>query len=260
MKEKVAIEGQDGGEGDEREGAYLKFEDGDISRNVIEDAKSRKTCPSSLNVLKLFLCLCVMILLDQPTELEEKPAAAMRSNFAAASEIEMALRSNQSISTVSRPIWAVGENYRFEPAFVESRKLVNEMGKMLSFQVVIEGSMNSSNPYFSSSWRRNFAVTFAGCEVTRVSASTSHVDTTLPPPDSISSLFLGTLRLRVWNNFLLSELENGCFGVFVMVVLSPSPKIFWRIVGLKGLCDVAVLKAMLESGAKGGCQVDVKRL
>ncbi|KAK6937078.1 hypothetical protein RJ641_034108 [Dillenia turbinata] len=226
------------------------------------------------------------------------------------SEIETAFQSYHSISAVSRPIWAVGENYRFEPAFVESKKLVNEIGKMLSFQVIIEGSMNSSNPYFSSSWRRNFAL--AGCEVTRVSASTTHVDTTLPPPDSISSLF---------------ELENGCSGVFVMVVSSPSPKIFWRIVGLKGTVqvergikdgrhgylasvygpdgqckssfypfsgvtqelkcfihdfsqaalkkdssyeaevrggylegarDVAVLEAMLESGAKGGCQVDVK--
>jgi hypothetical protein len=29
---------------------------------------------------------------------------------------------------------------------------------MMSVQVIIEGSMNSSNPYFSSSWRRNFTV------------------------------------------------------------------------------------------------------
>jgi len=32
------------------------------------------------------------------------------------------------------------------------------IGKMMSVQVIIEGSMNSSNPYFSSNWRRNFTV------------------------------------------------------------------------------------------------------
>ncbi|KAL5983303.1 hypothetical protein ACLOJK_017387 [Asimina triloba] len=52
-------------------------------------------------------------------------------------------------------VWAVAENYRFESAFTESRKLLNDIGDMMSVQVIIEGSMNSSNPYFSSSWRRN---------------------------------------------------------------------------------------------------------
>lgn len=33
-----------------------------------------------------------------------------------------------------------------------------EIGDMMSIQVIIEGSMNSSNPYFSSIWRRNFNV------------------------------------------------------------------------------------------------------
>ncbi|RHN39278.1 hypothetical protein MtrunA17_Chr8g0342111 [Medicago truncatula] len=32
---------------------------------------------------------------------------------------------------------------------------------MMSVLVIIEGSMNSSNPYFSSSWRRNFTVRVA---------------------------------------------------------------------------------------------------
>ncbi|XP_028204189.1 uncharacterized protein LOC114388053 [Glycine soja] len=102
-----------------------------------------------------------------------------------------------------------------------------------------------------------------GCEVVSVSAMTSHVDLTLPPPDNISSVF---------------HLENGCSGVFVMVVSSRSPKVsfygtdgqnkssFFPFSGvteelkafindvsentLKGAKDVAVLEAMLESGAK----------
>ncbi|KAI7735547.1 hypothetical protein M8C21_004736, partial [Ambrosia artemisiifolia] len=124
----------------------------------------------------------------------------------AISEAETALSSYKSLhnNPSAQKIWAVAENYRFEPAFVESKKLVSEIGDMMSVQVLIEGSMNSSNPYFSSSWRRNFTGGFildmgvhyiaglrmlVGCEVAAVSATTSHVDTTLPPPDTISSLF-----------------------------------------------------------------------
>nr|XP_043609397.1 uncharacterized protein YMR315W [Erigeron canadensis] len=173
--------------------------------------------------------------------LQEKPAAS------SISEVETALSSYISLynNPSDQPIWAVAENYRFEPAFVESSKLVSEIGKMMSVQVIIEGSMNSSNPYFSSSWRRNFTGGFildmgvhyiaglrmlVGCEVASVSATTSHMDTTLPPPDTISSLF---------------QLENGCSGVFVMLVSSKSPKIVWRVAGLNGTVQV-------ERGNKDG--------
>lgn len=97
-------------------------------------------------------------------------------------EIENAIASYNAISSnfSVKPIWAVAENYRFEPAFVEvlvfnisglvpcipsyspfllqSKKLVAEIGNMMSVQVIVEGSMNSANPYFLSSWRRNFTV------------------------------------------------------------------------------------------------------
>ncbi|KAI9081924.1 hypothetical protein K1719_036186 [Acacia pycnantha] len=166
--------------------------------------------------------------------LQEKPAAACTS------ELETAIHNYKSIS-VDVPgnlIWAVAENYRFERVFVESKKRVAEIGKMMSVQVIIEGSMNSSNPYFSSSWRRNFNGGFildmgvhyvaglrmlVGCEVLSVSAMTSHVDMTLPPPDNISCVF---------------HLENGCSGVFVMVVSSRSPKILWRVVGINGTVQI----------------------
>ncbi|XP_063937137.1 dehydrogenase FPY6-like isoform X2 [Daucus carota subsp. sativus] len=155
-------------------------------------------------------------------------------------EAETALSCYNSIcaKVPGQPIWAVAENYRFEPAFVESKKLMAEIGDMMNIQVIVEGSMNSSNPYFSSTWRRNFTGGFVldmgvhfiaglrmlvGSEVDSVSATTSHVDASLPPPDIISSLF---------------QLENGCSGVFVMVVSSKSPKIVWRIVGLNGTLQV----------------------
>lgn len=173
--------------------------------------------------------------------LQEKPAAACIA------EAEKALMHYNSMaaSMTQQPIWAVAENYRFEPAFTESNKMLAEIGDIVNIQVIVEGSMNSSNPYFSSSWRRNFFGGFiidmgvhfvaglrmlVGCEVASVSSLTSHVDMTLPPPDNISALF---------------QLKNGCSGVFVMVVSSRSPKIVWRVVGLNGTLQV-------ERGNKDG--------
>ncbi|KAL0435464.1 UNVERIFIED_CONTAM: hypothetical protein Sradi_0254300 [Sesamum radiatum] len=161
----------------------------------------------------------------------------------AGTQLNTAISSYSSLQPA--PIWAVAENYRFEPAFVEGKKLMAEIGDIINIHVIIEGSMNSSNPYFSSSWRRDFVGGFildmgvhfisglrmlVGCEITSVSAITSHVDTTLPAPDHISSTI---------------QLENGSSGVFVMVVSSRSPKVLWRIVGLKGTLQV-------ERGSKDG--------
>lgn len=162
--------------------------------------------------------------------LQEKPAAA------SVSELETAISIYNSFNPA--PIWAIAENYRFEPAFVEGRKLLSEVGNIINVHTIIEGSMNITNPYFSSSWRRGFNGGFildmgvhfiaglrmlVGSEITSVSALTSHVDGTLPPPDHISS----TIRM-----------ENGSSGVFVMVVSSKSPKVLWRVVGLKGTIQV----------------------
>jgi len=86
--------------------------------------------------------------------IQEKPASASTT------EAETALSIYNSFPNQFpyKPIWALGENYRFEPAFVESSKLIKDIGDMMHIQVIIEGSMNSSNPYFNSSWRRNFVV------------------------------------------------------------------------------------------------------
>ncbi|KAJ9540425.1 hypothetical protein OSB04_026931 [Centaurea solstitialis] len=165
----------------------------------------------------------------------------------ACSEVEAALSNYRSLFNTpsAHPMWAVAENYRFEPAFVEGRKLVSEIGKMMSVQLIIDGSMNSSNPYFSSSWRRDLNGGFVldmgvhyvaglrmliGCDITSVSATTSHVNTDVPPPDIISSLF---------------QMENGCSGVFVLLVSTKNPKIVWRVVGLNGTVQV-------ERGHKDG--------
>ncbi|GER25067.1 oxidoreductase [Striga asiatica] len=227
--------------------------------------------------------------------LQEKPAVA------SGGELEKAISDYNSLKPA--PIWAVAENYRFEPAFVEGRKLMSEIGDIINIHVIIEGSMNSSNPYYSTSWRHALTGGFildmgvhfisglrmlAGCEITSVSAVTSHVDSTMPPPDHISSTI---------------QLENGSSGVFVMVVSSKSPKVVhftadgqsksWfypfsgvteelkaflsdisqatvkndgsfqvepRLAFLEGARDVAVLAAILESGEKQGVPVQVKKI
>ncbi|KAL0707008.1 hypothetical protein Bca4012_073434 [Brassica carinata] len=265
------------------------------------------------------LGVAVVIAGQTQVEMSLKMLKAGKHVLQAIGEIETAMTSYKNISTDSpcRPIWAVAENYRFEPAFVELKKLVEEIGDIMNVQLIIEGSMNSSNPYFSSSWRRNLDGGFildmgvhyiaglrmlVGCEVTSVSATTSHVDKTLPAPDNITSNF---------------QLENGCSGVFVMVVSSRSPKacrlkgtvqlergvqdgrhgymatvygeggtsrtIFYPFSGVteelkaffrdisgtskeqeprlsyvEGARDVAVLEAMLESGARNGAVIPVK--
>ncbi|KAL0287330.1 UNVERIFIED_CONTAM: hypothetical protein Sangu_2697100 [Sesamum angustifolium] len=194
----------------------------------------------------------------------------------AINEVKTALSTYNSLSSSlpRQPIWAIAENYRFEPAFLEGKKLMPDIGDLVNFQILVEAPMNSSNPYFSSSWRHNF--TLAGCEVTSVSAMTSHVDTTLPPPDSMSSII---------------QLENGRSGVLVAVLSGKTFKLVHRFVGAKGTLqidvenregkfgfskdltfraetrlsvieggrDVAVIEAILESGNKQGALVQVNR-
>ncbi|KAK4441499.1 hypothetical protein Salat_0484800 [Sesamum alatum] len=160
----------------------------------------------------------------------------------AISEVKTALSSYNSLSTSlpRQPIWAIAENFRFEPAFLEGKKLMPDIGDMVNFQILVEAPMNSSNPYFSSSWRHNFtggyildmAVHFvavlrmlSGCEVTSVSAMTAHVDTTLPPPDSLSSVI---------------QLENGRSGVLVAVLSGKTFKMSHRFVGVKGTLQIDV--------------------
>ncbi|KAK6802444.1 hypothetical protein RDI58_000224 [Solanum bulbocastanum] len=195
-------------------------------------------------------CVYLHILSWRNWDTPEKPAAAN------VDEAEKALTHYNSLSATltQQPIWAVAENYRFEPAFIEGKRLISDIGEMVNIQVIVEGAMNSSNPYFTSSWRRQFVGGFildmgvhfvaglrmlVGCEITSLSSMNSHVDKTLPPPDNISSMF---------------QLENGCSGVFVLVVSSKSPKasniltkhcflqkifyVIWRVVGLNGVLQV----------------------
>lgn len=49
-------------------------------------------------------------------------------------------------------------NYDSMMLILQGKKLMAEIGDIINIHVIIEGSMNSSNPYYSSSWRRDFLV------------------------------------------------------------------------------------------------------
>jgi len=140
---------------------------------------------------------------------------------------------------VKLPIWAVAENYRFEPALIQAGKFVKDLGAIMGVQVLIEAPMNSSSPYFSSTWRRDpkFRGGFMidggvhfiaglrmvmGCEVASLSAIATHVDQTLPPPDNVSAL------LQLW---------NGTAGVINICYSATSRKMVWRVVGSLGTVE-----------------------
>ncbi|KAH9741029.1 GFO IDH MocA domain-containing protein [Citrus sinensis] len=177
------------------------------------------------------------------------------------SEIENALSRYNSIcpDPPGQPIWAVAENYRFEPAFVECKKLIAEIGDMMSVQVIVEGSMNSSNPYFSSSWRRNFTIFWrvvgmkGTLQVERGNQDGRHgyLVTQYGADGQSKSMFYPfsgvTEELKAFIHDI-SEAKKGINHV-------PEPRSSF----LEGARDVALLEAMLESGSKQGALVHVKK-
>ncbi|KAK4408232.1 hypothetical protein Sango_0404200 [Sesamum angolense] len=201
----------------------------------------------AFSFLSISVCVCVVsgccyVRLSSDNAPEYFIGLDYGSEGKSINEVKTALSSYNSLSTSlpRQPIWAIAENYRFEPAFLEGKTLMPDIGDLVNFQILVEAPMNSSNPYFSSSWRHNFtggyildmAVHFvavlrmlAGCEVTSVSAMTSHVDTTLPPPDSMSSII---------------QLENGRSGVLVAVLSGKTFKLVHRFVGAKGTLQIDV--------------------
>nr|XP_024398161.1 uncharacterized protein LOC112293212 isoform X1 [Physcomitrium patens]XP_024398162.1 uncharacterized protein LOC112293212 isoform X1 [Physcomitrium patens] len=88
--------------------------------------------------------------------IQEKPVGASVADVRKAWSTYQALAVNDK----KLPIWAVAENYRFEPALIQTGKFAKEIGQIMGVQVLIEAPINSSSPYFSSSWRRdkNFKV------------------------------------------------------------------------------------------------------
>ncbi|MCO5548874.1 hypothetical protein L7F22_002336 [Adiantum nelumboides] len=167
--------------------------------------------------------------------LQEKPASSSVSEAIKALSIHASLNGVKNAG----PIWAVAENYRFEPGLAEAARVVKEeIGEMMNVEVIAEAPMNKENPYFSTAWRQEFYGGFTldmgvhfvaalrmvvGSDVHSLAALSQHIVKTLPPPDNIS---------------VLLKLENGCIGVFVMSMSATSRKMIWRVVGSKGTMQV----------------------
>ncbi|CAM6096394.1 unnamed protein product [Calypogeia fissa] len=168
--------------------------------------------------------------------LQEKPVG---TNVA---EVKNALAKYLSLSAsgAKLPIWAVAENYRFEPALLEAAKWVKEAGDVSTVHVTAEAAMNSANPYFHSAWRRDPGLKggfvldggvhfvaglrlVTGAEVTSVAAIARHLDSGLPPPDNVSALF---------------QMNNGCTGTLVISFSAITKKVGWRVLCSKGTVDV----------------------
>lgn len=163
--------------------------------------------------------------------LQEKPASSSVSEALEALSVYASIHEK----SIGGPIWAVAENYRFEPGLAEAARLVKEeIGEMMTVEVIAEAPMNSANPYFSTAWRQAFYGGFTmdmgvhfvaalrmvvGSDVRSLAALSRHIDKTLPPPDNIS---------------VLLKLENDCIGVLVMSMSATTRKMVWRVVGSKG--------------------------
>lgn len=156
-------------------------------------------------------------------------------------EVCKAWSAYQALATqkLKLPIWAVAENYRFEPGLIQAARFVKEAGALMAVQVTMEVPMNSSNPYFLSTWRRDpdfkggflidVGVHFiaglrliVGSEVSSVSALATHVNSSLPNPDNISSLL---------------QFSNGCTGVLNLSLSATTRKVSWRVVGSLGTVE-----------------------
>nr|GEV29286.1 hypothetical protein [Tanacetum cinerariifolium] len=147
-----------------------------------------------------------------------------------------------------------------------SRKVVSEIGDMMSMQFV-EYQLFVSE-YVARRFILDMGVHYiaglrmmVGCEVASVSAMTSHVDTALPPPDTISSILYVTLfsaKGETTSTFYpFSEVTDEVKAFLSDIsksTLQKGSKIEAeaRCSFVEGARDVAVLDAMLESGIKQG--------
>ncbi len=185
-------------------------------------------------------CAIVLPILSQPGivmralragkhVLQEKPVAG---------SVEIGLQAMHAYHGMHHeaPIWAVAENYRFEPAFDEAGKLVKSLGTMVAVTVAIEVPMTKSNKYFDCEWRRDPSLKGAfildcgvhfvaglrvmtGCDIKLVTAIATHRDATVPAPDTLTTLI---------------RFDNGCSGTMVISYASSVSKACWRVVCSRG--------------------------
>ncbi len=122
-------------------------------------------------------------------------------------------------------VWMVGENWRYEPAFIQAAELVRDgaIGRPITFHWAHAQAMSPGNPYYGTPWRRDGSVPGgfvldAGVhhmaalgmilgEVAQVQAQTASARPDLPPVDTVSA----TLTMR-----------SGAIGTYAATYALPS--------------------------------------
>ncbi|MBN1284147.1 MAG: Gfo/Idh/MocA family oxidoreductase [Anaerolineae bacterium] len=128
--------------------------------------------------------------------LSEKPIAPT---------VETGRRLLEQYASCRGQVWMVGENYRYEPAFVRAAEIVRDgdIGRTLLAYWTRYSAMTPQNPYYQAEWRRAgaypggmlldggihqiAALRLVLGEIASVSAHVAQLSPDLPPADTVSA-------------------------------------------------------------------------
>ncbi len=115
------------------------------------------------------------------------------------------LATARQLLDIRRPqqVWLVGEQWRYEDAFLQAQAMIGELGDLVMVQCSIFNALNPDNHYYHTPWRRSGdfpggAIVDGGVhriaalrmllgEVTHVSAVVKQMREDLPPADTIAA-------------------------------------------------------------------------
>jgi predicted dehydrogenase len=181
--------------------------------------------------------------------LSEKPIAA---NMATGWQL-ITQHAHYSNSEWPNLVWMVGENWRYETAFVQAADLIRAgaIGTPLTFHWALYAPFNANSKYYHTPWRHDSSVPGGFIvdggvhhaaalrlilgEVTAVSATARHVVPDLPPPDTVAA----TLTFA-----------NGVVGTYIATYATAAPwPPFLYIGGSEG--SLRVLRKEIELTPNG---------
>jgi len=99
-----------------------------------------------------------------------------------APDVATARRLIDAYTPDSGPVWMVGENWRYEDAFIQASEMVQrgEIGRPVTCHMMVFAPVTPASKYYHSAWRN------AG-HIAAVSATTSLVNPQLPPVDTVNA-------------------------------------------------------------------------
>ncbi|KAF1345982.1 hypothetical protein BDV97DRAFT_371993 [Delphinella strobiligena] len=152
--------------------------------------------------------------------LSEKPVA---KDLAAAQEL---IKWYHDQIDVSKVTWGVAENFRFLSRFRYGADQVQQLGRVLGFQVKVHLFVKPGTKYYETSWRKD-------AKMTRVSAYTAQLQEHLPPIDTVDA----TVRLA-----------NGATGTFSVSFGTTFTGVAYVVACEQGTVDVGFDKTTVKRG------------